>query len=279
MERLHEQFIRIRKLLDITFFRVLFFLVIGIILFLVMFNNVKPEKLDLSLFKVADQTIRSPGTVEDKESTEKKRNEALDQVKDVYIVKKEYTENRVDLITSIFDSAKEVNEELKAQNSQPNTDPIDKVGKLKGKLTENVTKDLSDQVLTALVQATNDELSIAKDFTVTAINDVMSKRIAGNNVENAKKKVEEELKYTSLSKGLKNASIELGRYAVIQNEFYDPKATEELRQQAAESVEPVKILQGQIIVEEGELIDREIFRRLKLVGLLDNENSYKPFFG
>ncbi|HJV17583.1 MAG TPA: HD family phosphohydrolase, partial [Bacillales bacterium] len=278
-ERLHEQFIRIRKLLDITFFRVLFFLVIGIILFLVMFNNVKPEKLNLSLFKVADQTIRSPGTVEDKESTEKKRNEALDQVKDVYIVKKEYTENRVDLITSIFDSAKEVNDELKAQNSQSNSDQIDKVGKLKEKLTDNVTKDLSDQVLTALVQATNDELSIAKDFTVTAINDVMAKRIAGNNVENAKKKVEEELKYTSLSKGLKNASIELGRYAVIQNEFYDPKATEELRQQAAESVEPVKILQGQIIVQEGELINREIFRRLKLVGLLDNQNSVKPFLG
>ena len=42
-------------------------------------------------------------------------------------------------------------------------------------------------------------------------------------------------------------SIELGRYAVIQNEFYDPNATEELRQQAVESVEPAKILQGQII--------------------------------
>ncbi len=65
--------------------------------------------------------------------------------------------------------------------------------------------------------------------------------------------------------------MELGRYAIIQNEFYDPEATEEMRKQAMEDVEPVKILQGQIIVEEGQLINRDIYRQLELVGLLDNE--------
>jgi cyclic-di-AMP phosphodiesterase PgpH len=292
LEKLQERFVRVRKLLDITFFRVLFFLALGIILFLAMFNSVKPEKLDLSLFTVADMTIRSPGTVEDNQSTEKKRKEALDQVQDVYILKKEYTQNRVDLITSIFDSALEVNAEMKEELKKEqllNVDKLpsktfeqdisNKITRLKAKLTDSVTKDLSDQVFSSLIQANDDELSIAKDLTVTSINNVMTKRISAENVENAKKKVEEELKYTTLNKGLKSAAIELGRYAVIQNEFYDSSATEELRQQASKSVEPVKILQGQIIVEEGELINREIFRQLKLVGLLDNGNAFKPFLG
>ncbi len=115
MERLQQSFIRIRKLLDITFFRILFFLIIGIVLYAAMFTNVKPEKMDISLFSVAQKTIRSPATVEDKQSTEKKRKDALDQVQDVYALKKEYTQNRVDLITSIFDSASEVNDEIKAE--------------------------------------------------------------------------------------------------------------------------------------------------------------------
>ncbi len=85
-----------------------------------MYSNVKPEKLDLSLFSVAEKTIRSPGTVEDKESTEKKRKEALDQVQDVYTLKKEYSLIRVDLITSIFDSATEVNNEIKAEIKKKN---------------------------------------------------------------------------------------------------------------------------------------------------------------
>jgi putative nucleotidyltransferase with HDIG domain len=290
VDRLQQYFFRIRKLLDITFFRKLLFLVLGIALYAAMFSNVKPEKLDLSLFSIADQTIRSPGTVEDKKSTENKRKDALDQVQDVYSLKKEYTQNRVDLITSIFESASEVNDEIKEEMKKPDATSADnppkeeptvaeKVTRLKAKLTSTVTKELSDQVLSALVQANKDELSIAKDLTVTAINNEMTKKIAADDVENAKKRVEEELKYSTLSEGLKNAAIELGRYAVIQNEFYDPVATEELRQQAAESVEPVKILQGQIMVEEGKLINRETFRQLKLVGLLDNENSLKPFIG
>jgi cyclic-di-AMP phosphodiesterase PgpH len=290
VERLQQYFVQIRKLLDITFFRILFFLIIGLALFAVMYSNVKPEKLNLALFTVANQTIRSPGTVEDKQSTEKKRKEALDQVQDVYTLKKEYTANRVDLISSIFDSASEVNDDIKDdikkqeglsddKTSVPEPTTAEKVDKLKAKLTTTVTKELSDEVFSALVQANKDDLSIAKDLTVTAINDVMNKKIAADDVENAKKRVEEELKYSTLNTPLRNAAIELGRYAIIQNEFYDPIATEELRQQAAESVEPVKILQGQIIVEEGKLINREIYRQLKLVGLLDNEKSYKPFIG
>lgn len=39
----------------------------------------------------------------------------------------------------------------------------------------------------ALVQASHDELSIAKDLTVTAINNVMAQRISADDVENAKK--------------------------------------------------------------------------------------------
>lgn len=264
---------------------------LGTVLLAAMYSNVKPEKLDLSLFSVAEKTIRSPGTVEDRKSTENKRKEAIDQVQDVYTLKKEYTQNRVDLISSIFQATVEMNDEIKeeinkhaelaAEEKPDKAEPSDseKMDRLKAKLTPNVSKGLSDQVFVALVQANPDELSIAKDLTVTAINNVMAQRISADDVENAKKRVEEELKYTTLNDNLRRGVIELGRYAIIQNEFYDPNATEELRQQAVESVEPAKILQGQIIVEEGELINQDIYRQLKLVGLLDNERPFKPFIG
>ncbi|UII54917.1 HD family phosphohydrolase [Cytobacillus spongiae] len=294
MKKVQSSLTKLRNLLDITVFKILLFVLLGVILFLAMFSNVKPEKLDISLFSVAEQTIRSPITIEDKESTEKKKKEAGDQVKDVYVLRKEIAQNRVDLITSVFDSVIEVKEEVKEKRDEDNkvntsveevkqevseTSPSDMLTMLKGKLTENVTKEISDPVLSQLLQANKDELSIAKDLTVTAINNVMSTRIPADEVENAKKKLEEELKYTSLALNLKSAVIDLGRYAITQNEFYDPVATEELRQQSVESVEPVKILQGQIIVEETQLINREVYRQLELVGMLDNENSMQPFIG
>ena len=51
------------------------------------------------------------------------------------------------------------------------------------------------------------------------------------------------------------------------------------RRKAVETVEPVKILQGQIIVEEGQLVDREVYRQLELAGFLNNENTIYPFAG
>lgn len=295
MEKLQVQLSTILNMLNMKVFRVLLFSLIGVIMYAAMYSNVKPEKLDLSLFSVAEQTIRSPVTIEDKESTEDSRRDAIEQVKDVYIVKREYTQNRVDLITSIFGSVAEVNNEAKkaieekkkeAAGSDGGTRPVpveipvnERLEKLKTKLTENETKNLSDQVFTALLEALPEELSIAQDLTVTAINNVMSSRIPADEVENAKKRVEEELKYSSLDSSLRPAVIELGRYAIVQNEFYDPQATEELRQQASDGVEPVKILEGQILVDEGQLISRDIYRQLQLVGLLESENSYRPFIG
>lgn len=291
MEKLQKQFARVRKLIDITFFRILLFLILGLVLYIAMYSNVKPEKLDLQHFSIAEETIRSPVTVTDKESTDRKKDEAEAQVADVYVVKKEINENRVDLITSIFDAADELSKEIDEKEDVDTTPGLDdavvhepptvseKVEMLKEKLSEDVAKGVSDTTFTALVSTSRTQLSIAKDLTVTAINNVMKSKIPADEVENAKKRVEEELRYTNLESGLKNAVIELGRYAVMQNEFFDAGKTQELREQAREAVEPVRILQGEILVEENQLIRPEIYRQLELVGLLDNENSLMPFLG
>lgn len=296
LEKLEKHLIKIRNLLDVTFFRVLLFFIMGAILYVAMYSNVKPEKLDLTLFSVSTEAIRSPVTVEDKESTDRKREAAEEQVKDVYVVKKEISENRVDLITSIFNSAGDLSKELDAKASESleeiegvsdapantSSEPLtvnEKVKMLKERLTEDVSKDVSSTTFGALMSASQTELSIAKDLTITAINNVMKNRIPADEVENGKKRVEEELRYTNLEINLKNAVIELGRYAIMQNEFFDVNATQELRQQARENVEPVKILQGEIIVAENQLISPEIFRQLELVGLLESKNSGLPFLG
>ncbi|WP_312093234.1 HD family phosphohydrolase [Niallia sp.] len=283
------------KWMNITFFKITLFVLIGVILFFTLYGNVKPEKLNVQLFSVADQTIRSPITVEDKESTEQKKEEAKNQVQDVYVVNKEIAQNRVDLISSIFDSVTEVNNEVekeleekrkKAEEDKKDIESIkepsvdEKLELLKGKLTNEVTNEIMDRSLKSLIPYSEDQLEIAKDITVTAIHTVMNGKIPSDEVENAKKRVEDILKVNDgLTSDLKSASIDLGRFAIIQNEFYDPTATEEMRQQAVDSVEPIRVLQGQVLVEEGQLISREIHRQLELVGLLDSDNSIQPFIG
>jgi hypothetical protein len=47
-------------------------LLVGLVMFAAMFSNVRPQKLDVKLFSVADHTIVAPATVIDEEMTEKK---------------------------------------------------------------------------------------------------------------------------------------------------------------------------------------------------------------
>lgn len=84
-----------------------------------------------------------------------------------------------------------------------------KVSILKEKLTDEVNKNIEESVFLALVQADEDELKIAKDSTITAVNNVMSSRIAASDVENAKKKVVEELGYMSISGDMKKPPLPL----------------------------------------------------------------------
>lgn len=154
-----------------------------------------------------------------------------------------------------------------------------KVSILKEKLTDEVNKNIEESVFLALVQADEDELKIAKDSTITAVNNVMSSRIAASDVENAKKKVVEELGYMSISGDMKKASTSLARTAIIQNVFFDKDKTEEQRRKAVESVEPIRILQGQIIVEENQLVDRDVYRQLELAGFLSTESTIYPYIG
>ncbi|MGG3943446.1 HD family phosphohydrolase [Peribacillus psychrosaccharolyticus] len=269
---------KLKELLGNRLFKLLLFLLVGVFSYIMMVSNVTPEKINVELLQPAEQTIRATKTVEDTYQTELEKDEVAKQVPDAYTLKKEYAQNKVDLISSIFDSGLEVKKEIEDEEQAKESIP-EQAESLKEKLTEEVANDLSDSVFTSLVKASEQELRISKDLTITVINKVMTSSIPSNEVENAKRRAEEDLKLTSLTKEMKRTSIELARYAIIQNYFFDQEKTEEQRRKVIESVEPVKILQGQIIVEEGQLVDREIYRQLELAGFLNAEDSVLPFLG
>jgi len=296
MTRKFQQFLaEMKEMLNITFYKAAVFLLVGIVMFALMYSNVKPKQLNIDVFTVAEETIRAPITIEDKYATEQKKKQITEEFSDVYVLKKEVAQNRVDLITSIFDTATEVNEEvatmvenqkkLQEQSGELNETPIEepdmaeKIEMYQNKLSNDIATEISTTTYTSLLNASKIDLELARDITVTAIHKTMSDRIPSDEVENSKKKIEEELRLSSISNQLKPASIELGRLAIYPNEFYDPTATEEALNQKLEEVETVKIYEGQILVEAQQLITRDIYRQLEVVGLLDTENSIQPIVG
>ncbi|MFD0768049.1 HD family phosphohydrolase [Bacillus sp. CGMCC 1.60114] len=257
------------------------YVLIGAVLFFALMNNVKPEQLDVKMLSISKKTIHSPVKIEDKVTTEKKKREAAQKVEDQYTYRSEYKQNRIDVVNSVFDAVKEVDSETNASapDAQKTLSTTERLDKLKKKLPTDLTKSLSDQVLLQFLNAEEGQLLVARESTVTAVNNLMSSHIKINEVDQFRDRISNELKNVFVSNELKQAIIALGQYAIVPNYFYDSSATTERKQMAMDQVAPVYILQGQILVKEGDTITREIYEQLKLVGLLDQSNSFQPFLG
>src|SRR5690606_8719794 len=94
-----------------------------------------------------------------------------------------------------------------------------------------------------------------------------------------KLKIAQNINQVNLSAGLRESMVKIAQYAVIPNYVYDVKGTEEKRQQVLDEITPVTIRAGQVLVKEGDEIDRETYRLIELVGLLDEEKTTLSLLG
>ncbi|MFD1705444.1 HD family phosphohydrolase [Siminovitchia sediminis] len=276
-----EHIKNLRKILSYKVFTSLIFLLLGLLIFAILFTNVKPETYNMELFSIADKTIRSPKTIEDEQKTAEERKRAAEEVEEVYVHNKETAQNRVLLLTSIFDFVKEVNQE--EEDSKSKHSNSSKLSLLKTKLTADVTEDvtesISDRSLTRLLEADEEDLEKARTVLIANVEAIMDRKIREEQLERERSAINSRIEAAALEKNVEEAARELGKYAIVPNDIYDPALTEEKQQQAMEEVEPVKILQGQVIVQEGHLIDRDIYRQLEMLGLLKSTPTVQPFAG
>lgn len=286
---LQDYISKVRTLLSYKVFTFICFLILAILLYGVLFYNVKPQTYDIELFSVADKTIRSPKTIVDEEKTKDEQQKAADAVEKVYTFQKEKAQNRVSLINSIFDFVTDANKEIPAHIKDKEMEKTDKktdkerLVDLKSKLTsdvnEDVTKSISDAVLMDLLKATPFELEQTRNILNSQVEQLMGEKIREDKVRQYQGRMEDLIRDSSIPTELKSAAIALGKYAIVPNDIYDPEQTDIRKKQAIQSVEPIKILQGQVIVQEGHLIDHESYHQLELLGLLKSNPTIKPYIG
>ncbi|GAE33398.1 HD family phosphohydrolase [Halalkalibacter akibai] len=277
---------------DHQYIRGFLFFMIGIILYVLLLGNVLPEKLDVQLSQIAEQDIRSPITIEHKTATEERRSAAVDEVSPVYELKREYAQNQVRKVHDIFDLVIQVRTEAEAEqeaileSEETAEEALDEeemlsrqVEFVKEVLSPKTSNDLSDETLITFLQATDSQLQIARETTTNAVHEIMSVRISIRDLSEAKEEVKSQIAISTVSQNLLEAMKETAEFAIIPNYIYDANATEQLRQETAENVEPVLIREGQLLVKEGELISHDIYEQLRMVGLLDDSFNVFPYIG
>lgn len=245
-----------------------------------LIQNVIPEKMDISLYSVAEKDIVSPITVENKQATLQKQNEAAEAVEPEYTNKVETAQTQVEKVEDFFASITKINEvEISDEETPKEKSLKEKLDELKDTAKSLTLTDLSEETLEAFVTASPTQLAIAKDVIITSVRTTLNERITVEELHDAKQKVEEKIEQANLNNSIRKPAIELSRSVIIPNYFIDTEATKLKREKAKESVQPVMIRQGQIIVQEGQVINKEALEQLKVVGFLDDSFHVYPYIG
>lgn len=196
---------------------------LGFIFFFITLNNVQTEIYDIERFSNANETIRSPITIENEQETERKTRETVQSVQDRYSISNEVTMEQVSFVEEIFDGILKLEEESKGKRNEkktaaPLTDQ-EKVIQLKQVLSDEISSSVKDGTLLHLLQFSEDELNTGKEILAEAIEETLNNGVRTENLETAKANVNQHIEYADIEETLREPLMELTDFAVVENSF------------------------------------------------------------
>ena len=268
-----------------------------LLLLILGWSNVQPTSYSLELNQVAKETIRSPRTVVDKEQTEKNQQMAMDGVGDIYVFDQSREQQQIDKVNQFFQAIKTVaakaSSEIFATDSTTTTsgEVSTRVATIQDRLTyfkksldsENKSiRDFAlyipDSVIIQLLSVSSDKLDAYESALENAIKEQMAKSITESNLLQAQEAAKKSLFNGGFTDSEREMLGQILTNSIVVNNVVDKDATNSAKENAKQSVSTVRILQGQVIIQEGHIITQEDLRLLELLGIDGNSSSYHQLY-
>ncbi|MGO1059040.1 HD family phosphohydrolase [Planococcus sp. FY231025] len=255
-------------------------LLIGIAMYIFLFGAVRSDHYDLELFQLSGETVRSAKTVVDPVKTEQERQRVAADLEPSYQFNDGIADNQSAVMDSLFGYISEAPDEIAGK--EPTLPQM--LEKLRENLRLMETSEnglrLTDDMLRELLRLREKELESLQQNLESIVSSRLEQPIRAEEVAAARSAVEQDIRENErIPAAVLQAAITIGRFAVIPTETVNEELTSMQVEQAKASVEPTRILQGQVLVQEGQVVDREIYRQLELVGMTEEQADYKPAFG
>ena len=286
---------KFQEVLGIFYLPLLLFLTfIGLLV--IGYGSVKPTTYTVELNQVAKETIRAPRTLEDKAQTEKNQQVAMDAVSDVLVFDQERMTKQLTNIQQFFQAIKSVAskasaEIIKTDQSNTSEESVTRVATTQERVQyfkKSLEKEnqsirefaifIPDKYISQLLQANSEQLASYEKTLKSVVETQMKNPISENTVTKAQEEAKKTLFYSDYSDTERDLLGQLVTVSVIVNNVVDKEATQKAKEAAKAAVTPVKILQGQVLIQEGHVISNQEIRLIELFGLSNGQRNYHELF-
>jgi putative nucleotidyltransferase with HDIG domain len=248
--------------------RFLIYAIVGIAFYLLLIKHVLPVQYDLKVGSTSKETIFAPSTVIDKYATELARREAVKKTEPKYFRDDETINAQIEQIDHFFAQATKI-------LSDSSLEQADKISKLK-KLSSTPLLNLFYQ---RLLNVPSDQMQELRLITREVVFKVLNEGVQREEIQQKKQSIAKEVDIPTLTSESRYVVQELAKQSIVPTEFYDAKATAALRKTVADSVQPVLIRKGQVIVAKNDVITEDQFRKLKDLGFIHDEDTWTIYVG
>ena len=286
---------KFQEVLGVFYLPLLLFLTF-IALLVIGYSSVKPTTYTVELNQVAKETIRAPRTLEDKAQTEKNQQIAMDAISDVLVFDQERMTKQLTNVQQFFQAIKSVAskasaEIIKADQSNTSEESVTRVATTQERVQyfkKSLEKEnqsirefaifIPDKYISQLLQANNEQLASYEKTLKSVVETQMKNPISESTVTKAQEEAKKTLFYSDYSDTERDLLGQLVTVSVIVNNVIDKEATQKAKEAAKVAVTPVKILQGQVLIQEGHVISNQEIRLIELFGLSNGQRNYHELY-
>ncbi|GMA54864.1 HDIG domain-containing protein [Alicyclobacillus contaminans] len=243
---------------------------------------------------MAEENIRANKTIEDTPATQQKQELAAEAVGPEYTYQEEIASEQQQLVNRLFDMVEKVRDDSAEENERRREEATDddaveevtedeKVAAMNEEIEQTEEEEISFyqqiprnfyRIVFSLEQ---EELTQVQEETLDIVEQRMTEQVRQADLNTARQDAQEQVETLDISNEQKEAVSDLMNEVIVVNTFLNEQRTEELRQEAEDSVQPVMIYQGEIIVREGSQIDSNAIQKLNVLGMTEQSQSFFPF--
>lgn len=266
------------------------FIATALIVYFTLSSVAVTKKYNLEVGEIAKFDIKAPKDVEDKIATQKKIEEELNHLQDVYTYNADVKKTAIENIDKLFQLVEDVNKNTSITPTTPTDSEVDTADQDAARLKAEKIKKLKEQSSIDKISVENYEILLSlnsaqlqsvHDDLVACLNNIYDNMQIreGNSqdIYNAQAQVTTTFNNTSYAKAVKDMATSIGHIQTKASYFIDHAKTEEARQTAIKSVTPVVYKKDQTIVSEGQPITEAQIQLLQDTGLLDNDSSTRLY--
>jgi putative nucleotidyltransferase with HDIG domain len=261
--------------------------VIAVFLLGILLINALPQGVDVEVGQVARKDLAAPITAVNTEETERLREEAARHIVLQANEDPAYYLQNPAIVLRIEENITGV---LNLLRSGLAPEPVEEVGfesapeamsvsEIDRRLIRDWKMEIPKVTLEAIAALSFAEFDQFAQTASDLVLATMEERISEDGLRDARDAFEAEIELSALQGEPAHAATIIGRQLIQPNLVLDTEKVNIARQEAYDAVEPIRIMQGEIIVRKGDVVRPEHIQLLTDVGLIKTGRDYGVLAG